>query len=48
MKNKFLKPEVEIIKLLTADVVCTSDLINNPDGYDSIAAGGEATDGEEI
>lgn len=49
MKNKFLNPEIEIIKLLTADVVCTSgDLINNPNGYDSIAAGGEATDGEEI
>ncbi len=47
MKNKFLKPEVEIIKLLTADVVCTSDLINNPDGYDSTEAGGYI-DGEGL
>lgn len=24
MKNKYLEPEIEIIKLLTEDVVCTS------------------------
>lgn len=49
MKNKFLNPEIEIIKLLTADVVCTSgDLINNPDGYDSVAAGGDIEPGEGI
>lgn len=47
MKNKFLKPEVEIIKLLTADVVCTS-VINDPDGYDSTEAGGTISNGEGI
>ena len=49
MKNKFTKPEIEIIKLLTADVVCTSgDLINDINGYDSVAAGGDIEPGEGI
>lgn len=26
MKNKYLEPEIEIIKLLTEDVVCTSGM----------------------
>ena len=49
MKNKFLKPEVEIIKLLTADVVYTSgNLINDQEGYDSTGAGGIISPGEGI
>lgn len=48
MKNKFLKPEIEIIKLLTADIVCVSDLVNNPEGYDEIGAGDGNVDGEEL
>ena len=39
MKNKYLEPEIEIIKLLTEDVVCTSGedytVGNNPDYFEN-------------
>lgn len=41
MKNKYLEPEIEIIKLLTEDVVCTSGVEedytvgNNPDYFEN-------------
>ena len=41
MKNKYLEPEIEIIKLLTEDVVCTSGDIEYGD-YDKFGEGGLA------
>lgn len=43
MKNKYLEPEIEIIKLLTEDVVCTSGMEYG--NYDEFGEGGLADAG---
>ena len=46
MKNKYLEPEIEIIKLLTEDVVCTSGDIEYGN-YDKFGDG-DITDAGEL
>lgn len=50
MKNKFLKPEMDIIKLLTDDVVYTSgeDYIVNPYGQDEFGTGTNIPEAGEL
>ncbi len=47
MKNKYLEPEIEIIKLLTEDVVCTSGEDMEYGKYDKFGDG-DITDAGEL